>query len=147
MSFVGSAPTSALTPTAALDQATVSLKRWRAKVSRDDDGGVLRFGPTFWSGRSWLSAVLNRQVRATTQGTSTVVEVSASIAPIVILGGVIAVFVSITVNPFWSVLLGLGMITGINYLFVHYGMRRVLAEALTVRSTTTTAREPVPHRR
>ena len=130
MSFVGDAPTTELTPTAALDRATVALGRWKAKVSRDDARGVLRFGPTFSSGRSWLSAVMSREVRAATQGTTTVVEVRASIVPIVVMGAAFAVLAGFFVHPVIGILVGLGGITGGNYAFVALGMRRILAETL-----------------
>jgi len=39
------------------------LGRWKAKVSRDDVRGVLRFSPTFRSGRSWLSGPRRDRVR------------------------------------------------------------------------------------
>jgi hypothetical protein len=131
VSFVGSAPASELTPTAALDRATAALGRWKAEVSRDEVRGVLRFSPTFRSGRSWLSAVMSRQVYAATQGTTTVVEVSASIAPIVIMGAAFALLAGICVNPILGILVGLGGVTGGNYAFVDFGMRRILAEALS----------------
>ncbi len=130
VSFVGNAPTTELTPTTALDRATAALGRWKAKVSRDDEHGVLRFGPTFSTGRSWLSAVMSREVRATTQGTTTVVEVRASIAPLVIMGVVFAVLAGVFVNPFIGILVGLGGVAGGNYAFAAFGMRRILAETL-----------------
>ena len=130
VSFVGDAPTTELTPTVALDRATAALGRWKAKVSRDDARGVLRFGPTFSTGRSWLSAVMSREVRAATQGTTTVVEVSASIAPLVIMGVAFAVLAGIFVNPVVGILVGLGGVTGGNYAFAAFGMRRVLAATL-----------------
>jgi hypothetical protein len=130
VSFVGDAPTTELTPTVALDRATAALGRWNAEVSRDDVHGVLRFSPTWRSGRSWLSAVMSREVRAATQGTTTVVEVRASIAPTVILGVVFAVLAGIFVHPVIGILVGLGGVTGGNYAFVAFGMRRILAETL-----------------
>jgi hypothetical protein len=130
VSFIGDAPASELTPTAALDRATAALARWKAKVSRDEGRGVLRFGPTFQSGRSWLSAVMSREVHAVTQGTTTVVAVSASIAPIVIMGVVFALLSALFVNPYLGILVGLGGITGGNYAFAAFGMRRILAETL-----------------
>jgi hypothetical protein len=130
VSFVGDAPTTELTPTVALDRATAALGRWKADVSRDDVRGVLRFSPTWRSGRSWLSAVMGREVRATTQGTTTVVEVRASIAPTVIMGVVFAVLAGIFVHPVIGILVGLGGVTGGNYAFAAFGMRRVLAETL-----------------
>ena len=130
VSFVGSAPTTELTPTVALDRATAALGRWKADVSRDDVHGVLRFSPTWRSGRSWLSAVMSREVRAATQGTTTVVEVRASIAPIVIMGVAFAVLAGSFVNPVMGILVGLGGFTGGNYAFVAFGMRRILAEML-----------------
>ena len=130
MSFVGDAPTTELTPAVALDRATAALGRWKADVSRDDVHGVLRFGPTWRSGRSWLSAVMSREVRAATQGTTTVVEVSASIAPLVIMGVVFAVLAGIFVHPVIGILVGLGGVMGGNYAFAAFGMRRVLAETL-----------------
>jgi hypothetical protein len=130
VSFVGDAPTTELTPAIALDRATAALGRWKAKVSRDDVRGVLRFGPTFSTGRSWLSAVMSREVRAATQGTTTVVEVSASIAPLVIMGVVFAVLAGIFVHPVIGILVGLGGVAGGNYAFAAFGMRRILAEML-----------------
>jgi hypothetical protein len=130
VSFVGDAPTTELTPTVALDRATAALGRWKADVSRDDVRGVLRFSPTWRSGRSWLSAVMSREVRATTRGTTTVVEVRASIAPTVIMGVVFAVLAGIFVHPVIGILVGLGGVTGGNYAFAAFGMRRVLAETL-----------------
>jgi hypothetical protein len=130
VSFVGDAPTTELTPAVALDRATAALGRWKADVSRDDVHGVLRFSPTWRSGRSWLSAVMSREVHAATQGTTTVVEVSASIAPVVIMGVVFAVLAGSFVNPVMGILVGFGGITGGNYAFVAFGMRRILAEML-----------------
>jgi hypothetical protein len=130
VSFAGEAPTTELTPAVALDRATAALGRWKAKVSRDDVRGVLRFGPTFSTGRSWLSAVMSREVRAATQGTTTVVEVSASIAPLVIMAVVFAVLAGLFVHPVVGILVGLGGVAGGNYAFAAFGMRRILAETL-----------------
>jgi hypothetical protein len=127
VSFIGSAPFNELTPAAALDRAIASLKRCRANVSRDEDRGVLRFGPTFSSGRSWLWAVSNAQVHAATQGSVTILEVSASVAPIVMMG-VAAAAVGSASNVFLGVLGGLGVIAGGNYALASYAMKRLLTE-------------------